>query len=521
MDMRFYLSLFLRRIHWFLLIVLACVLAGVLIARMLPTVYSAEARLVVESEQIPDALAASTVQTQATEQLQIIQQRIMTRDILIEMANRLNIYEDRKAKGERPLAAEEIVADLRDRIAMSISGASRNARRGAAQATIVTVSFEGPTAPVVAAVTNEIVTLILREDIAMRTGVARETLEFFKQEVARLDKELSQKSAAILAFKEGNLEALPDSLEFRRNQQAGAQERLLQLGRQEAALRDQKARMIRLHDAALDAGPAVPARNQTPEQKKLQSLKDEHARMLVVLSPENPRVKMLQSQIDSLEQVVATQAGVADVGSDGLAMTAYDIQLAEIDGQIDYLVEQKAQTEELIKKLDASIAATPSNAIALDVLERDQAAIRAQYDQAVINKAKAETGDTIEALSKGQRISVIEQAIAPREPTSPNRPLIASAGLGLGVVLGLLFIGLMEFLKGSIRRPSDLTEGLGITPFATLPYLYTEKDIRQRRALVWGGWLASFGALAAALWAVHTYYMPLDLLFEQITRRFS
>jgi hypothetical protein len=70
--------------------------------------------------------------------------------------------------------------------------------------------------------------------------------------------------------------------------------------------------------------------------------------------------------------------------------------------------------------LKASIEATPGNAIALDTLERDYANTRAQYDAAVANKARAETGDTIEALSKGQRISVIEQAIAPREPPAPT-----------------------------------------------------------------------------------------------------
>ena len=61
MDLRFYATLFLRRLHWFILVVILCSAIGITLARMLPTVYSAEARLVVESEQIPDELAASTV----------------------------------------------------------------------------------------------------------------------------------------------------------------------------------------------------------------------------------------------------------------------------------------------------------------------------------------------------------------------------------------------------------------------------------------------------------------------------
>jgi uncharacterized protein involved in exopolysaccharide biosynthesis len=83
MDLKFYFSLFLRRLPWFLLLLALGSAIGITLARVLPPVYVAQARLVVESEQIPDSLAASTVQTKATEQLQIIQQRILTRATLI------------------------------------------------------------------------------------------------------------------------------------------------------------------------------------------------------------------------------------------------------------------------------------------------------------------------------------------------------------------------------------------------------------------------------------------------------
>jgi hypothetical protein len=41
---------------------------------------------------------------------------------------------------------------------------------------------------------------------------------------------------------------------------------------------------------------------------------------------------------------------------------------------------------------------------------------------------------------------------------------------------------LIEVLKGAIRRPADITARLGITPFATLPYLRTAGQVRRRRA---------------------------------------
>ena len=114
-DLKFYFSLFLRRLHYFLIVLTLGTVVGLTLAWMLPPVYKAEARLVVESEQIPDDLAASTVHVAATEQLEIIQQRILTRDTLIEMANRLQIYAPAPGQPSRRLEPDEIVEDLRDR----------------------------------------------------------------------------------------------------------------------------------------------------------------------------------------------------------------------------------------------------------------------------------------------------------------------------------------------------------------------------------------------------------------------
>ncbi len=511
MDLKYYFSLFTRRLPYFLLMLAIGSAIGLTLATVLPPTYVAQAKLLVESEQMPGELAASTVQTEATEQLQIIQQRILTRAKLLEMANRLDVYADKT--GPQTMSADEIVDDLRKRIELvTIGGDSRKD-----QATFVTVGFSAANATMAASVANEVVTMILQENVAMRTDVSGQTLEFFVQEVARLDQELAQRGARILEFKQQNQEALPDSLDFRRSQQAAEQERLLQLEREEATLKDRRARLVTLYETTgrVDSATVV----QTPEQKQLQSLREQLSGALAVLSPTNPRVKVLEAQIASLEQLVASQTSGAQTGADGEALTAYEIQLADLDGQMSFLTEQKTQIAATMETLRASIEATPGNAITLDTLERDYSNVRIQYDQAVANKARAETGDLIEALSRGQRISVIEQAIAPRAPASPNRPLIAAAGIGGGITLGLGFVFLLELLNSAIRRPVDLTAKLGITPFATLPYLRTRQEIRRRRTIITTALTVVLAGIPAMLWAVHTYYMPLDLIMEQVMRR--
>ena len=511
MDFRFYFVLFLRRLPYFLLFVVVGSVIGVTLARILPPVYLAEARLVVESEQIPDELAASTVRTVATEQLQIIQQRILTRDRLLEMANRLQIYAPVPGVSTRRLAPDEIVDDLRERIKIVTTG-------GQSQATLVSVSFEAPTAILSATVTNEVVTLILQENIAMRTTVAGQTLDFFTQEVKRLDQELTTQGAEILAFKNANKDALPDSLDFRRTQQSAAQERLLQIDRDEAMLKDRRTRLVQIYEQTGQT-EAVPATNQTAEARQLSDLQDQKSQLLSVLSPENPRVKILAAQIEALEKVVAAQLSAGGPAPANPELSVYDLQLADIDGQLQFINTQRAQIGAELDALRVSIDATPGNAITIDTLERNYANTRVQYDLAVANRARAETGDVIEALAKGQRISIIEQAIAPREPKSPNRPLIAFGGLAGGIGLGFGVFVLLEVLNTAVRRPQDLASNLGIAPFATLPLMRTPAQVRRRRAIIIAAFVLVTLAIPAGLWALDTYYRPLDLLIDQVLNR--
>lgn len=519
MDLRFYLSLFLRRLPWFLLFLFAGSAAGLTLTRVLPAVYVAQAKLVVESEQMPDELAASTVNTQATEQLQIIQQRILAREPLIEMANRLQIYGTRSAPS--PMAADEIVADLRERIRIVTTGGTGNAR-GPVQATLVTVAFEAPRAALAATVANDVVTQILREDVSMRTTVAGQTLDFFEQEVARLDRELAQQGAEILAFKGANKDALPDGLDFRRGEQTAAQERLVALDRQEAELRERNAQIERLK-AAAGEGMVPPGTPQSPEQLKLQALREELSQARAVFAATHPRVKLLEAQVAAQERVVAdlATAPVPATPETPAALTAFDLQIADLDSQLAFVATQREQVRARIDALTASIEATPANAITLGTLERDYANTRAQYDETVAKKARAETGEVIEALSKGQRITVIEQAVAPQEPDRPNRLLIAAGGVGGGFALGLGIVLLLELLHPGIRRPQELTAKLGITAFATLPYMRTRGQVLRRRLIIGTAMAVAVIGIPAGLWAVDTYYAPLDLLIDRAMQKFG
>ena len=227
-NIRFYIAVFLRRIHYFLAVFTLVSLTSVTVARLLPPLYVSKASLLVESPQIPDELATATVNAGASEQLQIIEQRLMTRANLLEIAQRLNVFEDAST-----MTADDIVSEMRN-----MTKIQRTSGNG--QATFMTISFESDRAVVAANVANEYVTLILTDNVEFRTDRAGQTLEFFEHEAERLSGELAGQSLGIIAFKTANQDALPETLEYRLSQQSRLLERVSALDREIGLMTEQK-----------------------------------------------------------------------------------------------------------------------------------------------------------------------------------------------------------------------------------------------------------------------------------------
>lgn len=500
-DFQFYYSLFKKRLPVMTVIFMLCAGLGVGLALTMPPKYRAEASLLVEGAQLPDVLAQTTVSTEAVEQLQIIEQRLMTRSNLIDIASKFRVF-----AGRTGMTPDVVVEEMRELTKIELTS-------GRDRATIMRISFESAIPEISANVVNELVTLVLRADAERRIDTSGNTLEFFEQQVERLGEKLTVQSAAIVTFKEANQDALPEGLEYRLDRQDAVQERLNNSAREKVSLGEQRNRLL-----AVGTASGIATVQLSPLQQQISEIEAELRWKLSVFSEDNPKVKVLRSRLEQLK------AGLPDApDGEGAETTTsnsvLDLQLAEIDSRIKSLDEDARLAQAELEELREAIEKTPQVSIQLEKLERDYENTQIQYNNAISARATAEQGVDIEVSARGERVTPIEQASVPSSPTSPNRKLIAGGGVFAGSALAALFFTLTELMNRSIRRPVDLVRGLGVQPLATLPYL-EEESVRQRRrfiktALV----IAALIAIPVALLAVHTYYLPLDLLLDEIMLR--
>lgn len=477
LDIDFYLLLLRRRLPVFLLILVAVAGLGTLITYALPSVYRATAKILVESPQIPTDLARSTVPTGAVEQFQIIQEDVLSRENLLALAQRYKVY-----GASKPPSDTDIVDNMQARIAVE---PLRVDASGGDAATVYQISFDAADPDLAAAVTNDLVDMILRKDIELRTGRADDTVKFFTREVTRLNAGIEDLDEKILQYRNAHLNALGDSLDYRRNQLSTLQQRQLLLAQEQATL---QARQTALQSHRFVAGDTP----VTPEEKSLADARQALVQQQAVFSEDSPTIKTLRSRIAALEQQVRANRTISADTDTNAAPTDGDVELASIRDRLKAIDDEQGTIGKSIEGLNASILATPGNDAGLSPMQRDHQNLQAQYDAAVARLAEASTGQQIELRLKGQRLTLIESATPPQSVVSPKRKVMLGGSLVLALALGLAAIIVPEFFNKSIRRPVELVEKMNIRPLVTIPYIVTQRERHQKR------W-ASLAAVAAAV----------------------
>jgi polysaccharide chain length determinant protein (PEP-CTERM system associated) len=511
-DLRFLISVFLRRFPAFILTAVLVFGAAAGVAVVLPPVYNASATMLVISQQIPSELAQSTVTVDATERIKVIEKQLMVRDTLLAIEEQFNVFPNRAS-----MSPSETVSAMRAATAFTQARLGGN-NRGQGGALAFSISFSASSPQVSARVTNEFVTRILERNVKLRTTRAAGTSAFFEQQVARIEAELTKLELDIVNFKRENAGSLPETLNYRRDRAALLSQTRQLREREKTGLKDQREILL---EAQANPG-AAPEADLSPEQRDLLELKRQRVMRRAILSETHPEIRAMDSRIKALEAVVANVPASEDTAAGAIAAdriaSPLGRELVAVEKRIEGLNIEITDLTAEIETLEKTIRETPNIEMALRTLNRDYDGMRAEFQNARTKLSSASTGEELELKQQAERFDVVEQATVPEQPISPNRPLIMMAGAVGGVGIGLALIILMEFTNKAVRRPSEFSQ-IDIIPIAIIPFIFTERELSARRRLRILIVLGALALIGTSLYVVHYYYLPLDLIFEQLLKK--
>ena len=440
-------------------LVLTISILGVLISFYLivsePRSYEASAVIQLDMPAAIDPASDSSLP--ASRRVQLIEQRLMARQNLRDVIERLGLFANTAGLSESEKLAALRLSTRIDSI--SAPGVSVDSRLSLA-AIIITSRAETP--ETAAAIANDFADSVVNRDRDNRALRIHETRDFLTTEETRLNEALAIQERKVVEYSARNEDALPSSQEF-------LQAELGQLTEIEAAL-DRDIMTLQRERLALEAGGIADARPSASLVQQIRSAEVELAQARRTLPEGHPEIQRLEDQLERLN---------SGGGSGGSDVVRRQVEL--IDAQLAQLNLDKQGLESRRIEIDKARARGPLVAREIEGMVREQTRLQDRYAEISRQLAQVEAQQLLMDNDQAERFVLLESAVPPEYPVLSNRKKSAVLGVGVSGALALLVAFVLETMNPILRSSRQFARATGTIPVISLPYRLTSEDIARRR----------------------------------------
>ncbi len=227
------ISLLRRRFQVILLIGLIGTVLGAIYAKTRPDVFEAAAVIQVELPIVTEAGQAVATPINALQLMQVIEQRLTTRDNILALIDRHGLFDDVPA------------TSLEDRVVItrgSIRFQSVSTATGGGLSAMIIAAQAGKPEDA-SAVANDLAQSVLDMGAADKRATADASFSFFKEEEARIWADITALEAQIAQYREINRENLPGLRENRQDEAVQLDTALREIDQELAGLQDEDSRV--------------------------------------------------------------------------------------------------------------------------------------------------------------------------------------------------------------------------------------------------------------------------------------
>ena len=523
-----YLSIIRRRALLIVVTFVGLLAVVLIVAIVIPPVYQSTGTIMVESQLIPTELVSAQANSIVDERIEIIRQRVMTRENLLKIIDKYALFKEQEmfSWGKQSMTVSEKIDEMRKLITLESLSANIAARRQGQGTLAFKLSFDHRKPEVAHKVANELVTLFLDENVKSRTERANETTEFLTQEANKLQVELEKVEGQLATYKQEHSKALPQNQELRMTMLSRTEVELKDVERDYKAAQGELS-FLDLELSAAKAGitpktGAAYAAPQTPQD--LGSLKAEYDRLKSLYTEAHPDVRAVKRKIEALEAAGATSgAGGADKTGAAVSIDVARVQtkIAVTQSRIDSLAAQVKSLRSRMASYEQEILQSPQVERGLITLMRDHENAQKKYEEIRAKQMNAKISENLEGENKAERFSLLEPPAYPEKPIKPDRNKIIAIGFVLALVGSGGLVALLETINQRVWGSEALINILHQRILATIPYITIEEELKRKR--LWAKRLAIsvVCTVILLLLALHFIYMPLDILLMKIMVRFG
>jgi polysaccharide chain length determinant protein (PEP-CTERM system associated) len=504
----------LRRLtarRWWVLVPFAIGLAAApLLARFAPEQYRSETLILVVPQRVPDSYVKATITEKIEDRLPSISEQILSRSRLERIITDMNLYPELRSRR----VMEDVVETMRKDVTVTLAGGKDNADS-------FRVSYVNGSPDTARKVTERLASLYIEQNLKDRENQANSTSQFLETQLQDAKQRLVDHEKKLEAYRTQHSGQLPTQLQG--NLQS-IQNSSLQL----QALNESKNRAIErrlLIERQIADSEAVPVPDTAPSPvspqavgtNTRQSVDLARARLLAlqqVFTDQHPEVVAAQRQLNELQNRLDGERSLSGDEAEppkqlspaeaAQRKRVLDLraELLVIDKQLESARDEETRLKATIAGLQSKVDALPSRESDLVELTRDYTTLQTSYSSLLLKREDSMMAANLERRQIGEQFRILDPASMPEKPFNfAQRLAVTLAGAGVGLLLGLVFIGIHELRDSSFRTEDEVMKALSLPVLALIPVM---NSAQERRELVWRRrWIDLAGAtllvLAAAV----------------------
>jgi succinoglycan biosynthesis transport protein ExoP len=481
-DVSDYLEIFLRRKYWIVLPAIAIASVMTMISLVLPKSYRSETLILVDAQRVPEKYVQSTVTGDVSDRLQTISQEILSRTRLEKVIDQFKLYDEQKRK---KIAMEDIVDMMRKDIQVDVVTDQRARSGGGFRVAYVNKS------PLVAqAVTKQLASLFIEENLKNRAEVAQGTTAFINSELEKAKTSLQEQEAKVRDFRAKYMGSLPEQQQA--NLQVMSQLQGILQSNNDAISRaqQQKSYLESMQEALGKRDPVTSPAMKTAASIRLEQAKVDLTAAQQKYTDRHPDVIRLQAAVKALEREVAEEAksSPTTVTSTGSVMdpTQLKTQIRIFEEEIKNRTARSLDLEKQINGIKGRVELQPQIEQQFTELTRDYGVSQATYKSLLEKSQQSGMAAEMESSAKGEQFRVLDPASLPEKPTKPNLLMLNIGGLVAGIAVGGGLGMLQELRDRSIHSERDLQYYIPLPVIGALPDIATKEkvaSVRKRRLI--------------------------------------
>jgi polysaccharide chain length determinant protein (PEP-CTERM system associated) len=469
---------------------------------ILPARYKSGTLILVEQPTMPKNYVMPNVSDDLQGRLQSITQQILSRTRLLLIIDKLHLYAEKR----HPITPDKKVDLMRKDIDIELVHDSQKD-----EITAFRIYYSAHDPRVAQQVTTELTDLFITDNLKVRQRESEDTTKFIENQLENARASLTEQEEQVREFEGKHEGELPSQQASNLQILSGLQS---QLQNEQDALNTAKQQRVYTQtlieqSRALRASPRTDDGTLTGTSsinQEIDQLKAKLADLRSRYTDRHPDVQNLKDEIAATEKkrdehiaeskLQGNSGRLYDSPSDPSASNlSQSSPMLQLQGQLQGAQAEIANREESLAALKAKVNSYQARLNAEPVIEQQLADLTRGYDQSKANyddllkkKNGSEMATSMEQMQQGERFSILDPPSLPLKPDSPNRLKLCALGLGLGLVLGLIVAGGVEFTDDRLHSEKEIRSLLPIEIISEIPAILSASQERSNKTRAVLGW---------------------------------